>query len=163
MQIRRQREHKEQAAQNVFALFDPSYRFRAQRMNCENGGNECASPVPGASRTCVRLALNRSHLPQHQKQQDDGCGVKKNIREMERARIRSKKLKLEHVRNVFQREPVRRRPMSECPSDVMEGEAAVYFRNFVNVFGIVEVDERKLDRLSEHEPNQRDQTDADAG
>ena len=53
--------------------------------------------------------------------------------------------------------------MSECPSDVMEGEAAVYFRNFVNVFGIVEVDERKLDRLSEHEPNQRDQTDADAG
>src|SRR5262249_5063107 len=35
--------------------------------------------------------------------------------------------------------------------------------NFVNVFGIVEVDEGKANRLTENKPNERDQREANAG
>lgn len=81
---------------------------------------------------------------------------------MKRARIGPEELELEHVRDVLERKPVRGWPMGKRPLDVMEGEAAVYFRNFVNVLGVVEVDERKCSRLPEHEPNQRDQAGADS-
>src|SRR5438309_7047195 len=81
---------------------------------------------------------------------------------MKRARIEAEELKFEHVRDVLERQPVRGRPMSEGPFDAVQREAGVYLRNFVDVFGVVEVDERKRDRLAKDEPNNRDKTDADA-
>src|SRR5467141_2418443 len=82
---------------------------------------------------------------------------------MKRARIEAVELKLEHVRDVLERKPVRGRPMSERPFDAVQREAGIYFRNFVDVFGIVEIDEWKLCRLAKNEPNERDKTGADAG
>src|SRR6266404_6096925 len=89
--------------------------------------------------------------------------MKNNVREVKQSGIKSIKLELEHVRNVLERKPVRRRPMGESPFQIVQRYAAVDLRDFVNVFGIVEVDERELDRLPEHEPNERDEPGADAG
>lgn len=80
---------------------------------------------------------------------------------MKRAGIESIELELEHVGDVLERKPVRGRPVSERPLDAVEREAGIYFGNFVNVFGIVKIDERKLRRLPKHEPNNRDETRAD--
>src|SRR5205085_4255345 len=77
---------------------------------------------------------------------------------MKQAWTESVELELEHVRDVLERKPVRGRPMGECPFQIVKRDAAVYFRNFINVLGIVEVNERELDRLTEDEPNERDQT-----
>src|ERR1700736_2489581 len=82
---------------------------------------------------------------------------------MKRARIEPEELKFEHVRDVLERKPVRGRPMSEGPFDAVQREAGVYLRNFVDVFGVVEIYKRKLRRLAKHEPNNRDKTDAIAG
>src|SRR5438477_6048525 len=82
---------------------------------------------------------------------------------MKCARIGPEELEIEHERDVLERKPVRGWPVSERPCDVVQTEPAVDFRNFVDVFGIVEVDEGKLDCLSEHEPNERDKAGTDAG
>src|SRR6266480_2943179 len=150
MQICREREHEEDSAQNVFAFLDPNDRFRPQWMNCKNRGDKRTSP-------------DRSReFPQHENKQDDSCGMKNNVRQMKQARIESVELELEHVRDVLERKPVRGRPMSECPFDPVQREASIYLRNFVNVFRVIEVDEWKFNGLAENEPNERDQTDANA-
>src|SRR5437868_3675391 len=77
---------------------------------------------------------------------------------MKQAWTESVELELEHVRDVLERKPVRGRPMGECPFQTMKRDAAIYFGNFINVFRIVEVNERELDRLTEDKPNERDQT-----
>jgi len=118
-------------------------------VNRKNRDDKCASPN-GAG-----------HLSQDQKKQNGSRGVKNNVREMKRARIESIELELEHVRDVLERKPVRGRPVSEGPFDAVQREAGIYFRNFVNVFGIVEIDEGKRRRLPKHEPNNRDKTGAD--
>src|SRR5713101_1840822 len=82
---------------------------------------------------------------------------------MKRAGIEAVELEIEHERDVLERKPVRGRPMGEGPFDSVQRDASVYLRNFVDVFGIVEVDERKLDRLPKHKPNERGKTGADAG
>ena len=84
--------------------------------------------------------------------------MKHNVRQVKQTRTKSVKLKLEHVGNVLERKPVRRGPMGERPFDVVQGEAAIDLRNFVNVFGIVEVDEGKFDCLAEDKPDKRSQT-----
>src|SRR5438105_3487772 len=114
-------------------------------MNCEKRGDKRALPK------------RPSEFPEHKEKQNYGCGMENNIRQMKQARIESVELELEHVRNVLERKPVRGRPMGECPFQIMKRDTAVYFRNFINVFGIVEVNKRELDRLAEDEPNERDQ------
>src|SRR5260370_28705865 len=104
-------------------------------MNCKNRRNERAAP----NRT--------SHLSQDEEKQNDGGGVENDVGKMKRARIEAVELEIEHERDVLERKPVRGRPMGEGPCDSVQRDAGVYLRNFVDVFGIVEVDERKLDRL----------------
>jgi len=82
-----------------------------------------------------------------------------DIGQMKQAGIEPVELKLEHVRDVLKRKPVRGRPMGECPFQIMKRHAAVYFRNFINVFRVVEVNEGKPDRLTEDKPDERDQAD----
>src|SRR5205823_3981960 len=151
IKICREREHEEDSAQNVFAFLDPNDRFRPQWMNCKNRGGKRTSPD------------RSSEFPQREKKQDDSCGMKNNVRQMKQARIESVELELEHVRDVLERKPVRGGPMSEGPFDAVQRETGIYLRNFVNVFRVIEVDEGKFDCLPEHEPNERDQTDANAG
>jgi len=52
--------------------------------------------------------------------------------------------------------------MRECPGNVVQRKAAVYLRNFVNVFRVVEVDEWKFDGLAEDEPNECGEAGANA-
>src|SRR4029077_7578674 len=120
-------------------------------MNCKNRRNERAAP----NRT--------SHLSQDEKKQNDGGGVENDIGKMKRAGIEAVELEIEHERDVLERKPVRGGPMSERPFDAVQREAGVYLRNFVDVFGIVEIDERKLDCLLKHEPDEPDKPGADAG
>ena len=88
--------------------------------------------------------------------------MKDDIRQVKQARVGSVELELEHVGNVLEREPIRGRPMSERPFEVVKRKAAVDFRNFVNVLRIVEVREGEPNRLSEDKPNDSNKTDADA-
>src|SRR5438128_11979896 len=125
-------------------------------MNRKYRGDKCASPNRGASRTGI------CHEQEQEKEQEGSDRVKNNVRKMKCAGIRSEKLKLEHVRDVLERKPVRGRPMGERPFDPVQREAGIYLRNFVDVFRVIEVDEGKFDCLPEHEPNERDQTDANA-
>ena len=53
--------------------------------------------------------------------------------------------------------------MSERPFQIMKRQTTVYFRNLVNVFGIVVVDEWKSDCLAEHEPNECEEADTNSG
>ena len=96
------------------------------------------------------------HFPQHNEKQHRRDHVEGDVHKMERPRIKTEELKLEHVRNVFEREPIRRRPVRECPRDIVQRQAAIELGDFVDVFRIVEIDERELGGLTEHEPNQRD-------
>src|SRR5207302_1671869 len=82
--------------------------------------------------------------------------------QMKQARIEAVELEIEHERDVLERKPVRGRPMSEGPIDPVPRETGIYLRNFVDVFGVIKIEERKFDCLPKHEPNERDQTGADA-
>src|SRR5215471_1470657 len=102
-------------------------------MNRKDRGDKRGAP--GFSRYCS----------QHQKKKNDRDRVKNDVRQMKQTGTKSVELKLGHVRNVLEREPIRGRPVSERPCDVVPAQSAIDLRNFVNVFRIVEVAEWKLD------------------
>src|SRR5438270_9872239 len=81
---------------------------------------------------------------------------------MKCAGIESEELKLEHVRDVRERKPVCGGPVSEGPLNAVPLQTRVDFRNFVNVFRIVVINEWKRRRLPKHGPDECYQPGADA-
>src|SRR5260370_35999350 len=110
-----------------------------QWMNCKNRRHKRAPPDSASPA--------RTHLAQDEEKQNSCSRVENDVREMKRAGIESEELEIEHERDVLERKPVRGWPMGEGPFESVQRETGIYLRNFVDVFGVVEVDERKLDRL----------------
>ena len=74
-----------------------------------------------------RFATSPCHLPQHEKQQDDGDGVQKYVGEMMPGRPQSVQLTIEHVRKGRERVPVTGYRVGKSPGDPSNERPAATF------------------------------------
>ena len=117
-------------------------------MNREHRRDKCAAPE------------HSGHIAEHKKQQKYGDGVEQNVDEMVPASFEPEQLTIEHVRNCRERMPVERVRVRESPRDSAQAQPTRHDRISVNVSLIVEVNEIVPERLSEHDPGDRDEKNA---
>src|SRR5207248_295833 len=151
IQIRGEREHKEESTQNVFAFGNPDDRLHPQRMDGKDRRHECASP-------------KRAGQPTKQVEENDSSrGVEQNISEMMRPSAEPEHSTIEHVRKRRERMPVTSMSMSKCPNHSIPTQARDYLRSFIGVGRIIIIHEGKMAGLSKDKPNERNKAGADTG
>src|ERR1041384_3229197 len=101
-----------------------------------------------------------SHWLQKNKQQNGGDCMEKHVGEMMPARLQPEQLTIEHVRERGQRMPVARVRVRKRPDHIAEAQSSAHDRVLVDVNVIVEVNEIMPKRLPEHDPRERNQTNA---
>ena len=147
--VGQQRQHEEQAAEDVLPLGHPGHRFRPQRMDGEDGRHEGAGPEIAG------------HPPEGEEEQNRGGGVQQQIGGVVSAGVRSVELVVQNVGEPRQRMPVAGMAGCEGPADFLGDRTLNDMRIFVDVFVVVVVDELVMDRLAEDQSNRQQQETAD--
>jgi len=88
--------------------------------------------------------------------------LEEDVREVMVASVQTVKLTIQHVRQRGERMPVFGMRMRECPDKSVACQAAADLRVLVNVFVVVKINEAMPHRLTEHDPNERDESDTDS-
>src|SRR5262245_28587454 len=109
-------------------------------MNCEQRRNKTASQqIP-------------SHLPQREKQEDDGYRVQKNIGEMMPAGVQPVQLAIQHVRNSRDWVPVTGYCVGKAPNDPSQRQPCGDVPIRIDIMWVVEADELMSQGLAENQP-----------
>lgn len=120
-----------------------------QRVNGEHGSHECAWP----KRT--------RHLFEHEEKQQHRYCVQQGISEVMAAGLDSKQLAVEHVRNRRERMPIPRMRMGKRAECAGQRKSSVDDRVLININMIVEINEIVPQSLTENEPSDGNQSEAD--
>ena len=118
-------------------------------MNGEHGRHECAWP----KRT--------RHLFEHEEKQQHRYRVQQHISEVMAAGLEPEQLAVEHVRNRRERMPVPRMRMGKRAEYAGHRKSSVDDRVLININMIVEIDEIVPQSLTENEPSDCNQSEAD--
>src|SRR5260370_7600410 len=85
MQVRAERQHKENTAEHIFALRNPCDGFHPHRMNRKNRRDKCASPNAAG------------HSSENQKEEDRSDIMQNDVGEMMAASLQSITLPIRHL------------------------------------------------------------------
>ena len=113
-----------------------------QRVNRKHSCDERASPERGRNR------------PKHQKQQNRGYRMQKNIGEVVSRRRCTIHLTIQHVRKHRQWMPVRCDHVAECPFYPVGRDAPSDIWVSVNIGAVIEIDETMGECLPENNPDE---------
>ena len=109
-----------------------------------------------------RAAPERAgHPSQHEKQQDDGRRMEQDIGKVVAGGIQSIKLAVQHMGNPGQGMPVGASNVGEGPAEAFPSQPFLDDRILIDIMLVVIVDKRVVQRLTEHEPDDRRQKDND--